>query len=255
MAIDDFLARSICDSPFTVILRTYRWSVPSLSCGYHQKAESRVDFDSCAGYGVEVIRRPTGGRELLHDGDLSFCFSIRTDRGGAKTEYFGIVAELIAASLEKFGVRCEIKKRSRKKYPPISGPCMISTSESEITVGGKKIVPMAQRVFRESILIHGSIPLTKSSIPVSQLLVSNDRKLLETLIEEGSTDLQSAAGKFIEPDVLASVFRDTCRTRLNNEGAEIELGKEELAMALKNADDWQIKRDINLKNKKLREVI
>ena len=192
---------------------------------------------------------------MLHDGDLSFCFSIRTDQGGSKTEYFGVVAELIAASLEKFGLRCEITKRTRKSLSAVSGPCMISVSEREITVGGKKIVPMAQRIYQESVLIHGSIPLTKSSIPVSELLISNDRKLLEMLIEDGSTDLQSAASKTIEPDILVSVLRDTCRKRLDSEEVEIDLKEEELAMALTDADDWKIKRYINLKNKEMREVI
>ncbi len=256
MAIDNFLAKSVCFSPYTLILRTYKWSNPALSCGYHQKTETRIDFDSCSEYGVEVVRRPTGGRELLHDGDLSFSISIRKDQNGTTDgEYFGIAAELIAGCLGRFGLRCEIKGRARKGHSVISGPCMISASEREITVGGKKIAPMAQRVFRDSILIHGSIPLAKSSIPISKLLISNDREFLEKMIERGSTDLQSAAGRFITPDLLAGALRDTFRRSLGCDEDETQIAADELTMALADIENWKIEQDNKLKNAEKREVI
>lgn len=72
MAADEFLAQASDEPQWSGILRFYQWSPPAISLGIHQSPD-RVDWERCHELGWDVVRRPTGGRALLHYKDLSFA--------------------------------------------------------------------------------------------------------------------------------------------------------------------------------------
>ena len=106
MALDHFLSLQIRQSGMAGVLRLYRWERPTLSCGFHQRAERRIDFAGCQRFSVDVVRRPTGGRELLHDGDLSFSLVISRGLGYENTDGQGTFGAQQVISTNADGASC-----------------------------------------------------------------------------------------------------------------------------------------------------
>ncbi len=195
MAIDDLLGKREILSDYDFILRTYFWHKSTLSCGYHQKPEKRINFDGCKLHNVEVVRRPTGGRELLHDGDMSFSITgkLRDSSGKAEVgakDYFVKAAGVIVGGLREIGINAEVTSGNKKSAEHGSAPCLAAISQYEIVCEGRKIVPMAQRVYPEAVMVHGSIPIIRSKIPTAELIVNGKNSRLQKIIEESSTDLE-----------------------------------------------------------------
>ncbi|MYE43408.1 MAG: hypothetical protein F4X79_05180 [Acidobacteria bacterium] len=143
-------------------LRLYRWSRPTLTLGHGQAAEDATDPEALATFGVPWVRRPTGGRALLHLPDeLTYAFAApRGQAGGVRTAYFRVMGSIWKA-LSRF-VHLD---------PPPAGalprdtastrlPCHAVATGHEITARGHKLVAGAQRWRRGAFLQHGSIPWT-----------------------------------------------------------------------------------------------
>lgn len=201
MALDNLLAIQGGRPGAAVVLRAYSWSGPTLSCGFHQKIEERVDFEGCRRYGVDIVRRPTGGRELLHNGDLSFSISgyldtvaIRYDGMFHARDFFFKVCQVISRGLEALGIKVSIKPGKKKVRSVNFLPCLATSAQYEILSGGKKVVPMAQRLYQHSVLVHGSIPLAGSMIPTAGLLRVAEADVLQRQIDQSSTNLHQLLG-------------------------------------------------------------
>ncbi|MDE2881013.1 MAG: hypothetical protein OXP70_04115 [Acidobacteriota bacterium] len=143
-------------------LRLYRWSRPTLTLGHRQTARDTTDPEALATSGVPWVRRPTGGRALLHLPDeLTYAFA--APRGwapGVRAAYLQVMGSIWRA-LSRF-VRLD---------PPPAGalprdtasprlPCHAVATGHEITARGRKLVAGAQRWRRGAFLQHGSIPWT-----------------------------------------------------------------------------------------------
>jgi len=202
MSIDDTMAQLAKDLDMDAVFRLYGWLTPTLSLGYHQRPEMRIDFGNCASFGVDLARRPTGGRELLHDGDLSFSIVARnqfdtSNAIGRSREFFFKVGQVITSGLESIGIKTSIESGTLRHRVTSGSPCLIATSRYEIKAGGKKLVPMAQRLYPDSILVHGSIPLVKSRLSTASLLKIDNRDSLQKQIDESATDLFQLSKKEI----------------------------------------------------------
>jgi lipoate-protein ligase A len=203
MGLDDIMAHRIWFCKNELICRTYTWEVPTLSYGHHQKPELRIDTESCKKAGVDLARRPTGGRELLHDGDLSFALVARNpdvnknalvgDRG-----FFLKAARVIIHALKALGIDATVSSGAGKIETIRHAPCMAAVSEYEIIAGGKKLVPMAQRIYAGSILVHGSLPLHKQRVITADLLKVTDRERLQRIIDKSSTNLRQLLGSEVD---------------------------------------------------------
>lgn len=143
-------------------LRLYRWSHPTLTLGHGQTAGSTTDPEALARSGIPCVRRPTGGRALLHLPDeLTYAFAApRGWASGVRAAYFRVMGSIWGA-LSGF-VRLD---------PPPAGvlprdtaaprlPCHAVATGHEITARGRKLVAGAQRWRRGAFLQHGSIPWT-----------------------------------------------------------------------------------------------
>jgi lipoate-protein ligase A len=141
-------------------LRFYAWSPPCLSLGYAQKTAD-VDFERVAAMGWDVVRRPTGGRAILHADELTYSLMLPDGdpiaSGGIIESYRRISGALIAG-LQSLGIQSQADRRAERENP--HGPvCFDTPSHYEITVGGRKLIGSAQMRRKEGVLQHGSLPL------------------------------------------------------------------------------------------------
>jgi len=169
MAVDVAVARSL--TPDHAVLRLYRWSRPTLSLGRHQPAFDRYDSFAARGLGVDVVRRPTGGREVLHDRELTYSVALPLRHlSGVRESYRTLNAALVEA-LRSLGVAAELATPEARTPGPGAGPCFASPARGEVVVSGRKIVGSAQVRIGGAILQHGSILLGPPSVPVHALWV------------------------------------------------------------------------------------
>ena len=146
-------------------LRVYGWCQPTLSLGYAQNAQQEVDLAACHAQGVAVIRRPTGGRAVLHDQEVTYSVVMPlalADGPHTITEHYRRIGMALAAALQALGLPVQLARPQVRAAPtraPASPACFAALSRYELSVAGKKMVGSAQKRAQRALLQHGSIPL------------------------------------------------------------------------------------------------
>jgi lipoate-protein ligase A len=166
MAIDAALLEEVeASAEDRTIVRFYRWHRPTVSLGRSQKLEVAVDVDYCTRESIDVVHRPTGGRAVLHDDELTYAVISNDSSHFGDTIYgnYKRVSEALCDGFRTVGVPAILAPDTRKPQPQSNGadpPCFLSPSRYELMVDGRKIVGSAQRRLRRSFLQHGSMPMT-----------------------------------------------------------------------------------------------
>jgi lipoate-protein ligase A len=146
-------------------LRVYGWCQPTLSLGYAQNAQQEVDLAACHAQGVAVIRRPTGGRAVLHDQEVTYSVVMPVtlaDGPHTITEHYRRIGMALAVALQALGLPVQLARPQVRATPtrdPASPACFAALSRYELSVAGKKMVGSAQKRAQRALLQHGSIPL------------------------------------------------------------------------------------------------
>lgn len=167
MAADLYIYEKCKLESDTIYLRIYRWEAPTLSLGYMQKTNTLCGQDILARDGIEVIRRATGGRTVLHWDDItySFIFSKKLDfLGKTINETYEIISDALSDALGLLGVNSEkslVGENSSSLKDVIKMPCFLSPNRNEILINGRKLIGSAQKRGKKAILQHGSIALNK----------------------------------------------------------------------------------------------
>jgi len=182
-------------------LRLYRWRPPALSLGRFQD-EADVDVDACARFGVEVVRRATGGRALLHGGDLTYAVAMPRPPGpaGAVDALYGWIARALVDGLARLGVAAAVARHEG----PAGAVCFATQRGADLRVGERKVCGSAQVHRDGAMLQHGSILLERLAFDETDLIIgSADRAALQavtvTLAELGApTDAGVVAGALVE---------------------------------------------------------
>lgn len=163
MALDQAIAESCAagDTPST--LRFYRWNPPAVSLGRHQSAGD-IDLEAVDARGYEVVRRPTGGRAILHIDEFTYSVAAAADeprvRGGVMDAYLRLSNALLAG-LQRLGVGSVDKAAGDvRTSQDVSAACFEVPSAYEITSNGRKLMGSAQSRRAGYVLQHGSLPLT-----------------------------------------------------------------------------------------------
>ena len=205
MALDTAMAWGVGEGLVPPTLRLYRWEPPAVSLGYAQRRTAGLDLAACRRAGLAVVRRPTGGRAVLHAGDLTYAVAVpRCGRwaGLGVSATCRRIHEAVAAGLSRLGVRAEVAGQR----PPLRAGrgaadalCFTAVSTHEITAGGRKLVGSAQRRFKDAILQHGSIPLAPQGTRLAAL-VPGDRRRAKHLLGETMASLTEVLGR--PPDLV-----------------------------------------------------
>jgi lipoate-protein ligase A len=140
-------------------LRLYTWSHPTLSFGRHERTRGRFDAARLAAHGVDVVRRPTGGRALLHDREITYSVTAPVvDAESLRTRCDAINERLLRA-LEILGVSAAPASARLPTQRPGASACFSEPNRGEIVVDRRKIIASAQFVEDGAFLQHGSILL------------------------------------------------------------------------------------------------
>ena len=198
------------------VLRLYRWRPPALSLGRFQP-EADVDAAACARRGVEVVRRPTGGRALLHGGDLTYAVALGEaavgDAGagpgpGVDAVYRWLAGALIAG-LARLGVDAAVAHHEG----PAGAVCMATQQGADLRVGDRKVCGSAQVRHRGGVLQHGSVLLDRLPFDETDLVAGGgDREALRA-----ATVTLRELGAPTEPRVVAAAVVEGFRLALDVE--------------------------------------
>ena len=162
MAVDEAILESVYHGESPPTLRLYAWEPACLSLG-HAQPYSEVNINALAENGWDVVRRPTGGRAILHVDELTYAVIAPEDeprvKGGVLESYLRL-SEALLECLNILGLspQAEEKKQTEKKDKP-NPVCFEVPSNYEITVKGKKLIGSAQARRKTGILQHGALPL------------------------------------------------------------------------------------------------
>jgi lipoate-protein ligase A len=240
MAIDEAILEAVASGQAPPTLRLYGWEPPCLSLG-HAQAMEVVDEKALAGAGWEVVRRPTGGRALLHADELTYSIaapdSLPGLAGGVLPSYQHLSRGLLAG-LQSLGLRPDTPALTVVGDADRRNPvCFEVPSAYEITVGGRKLVGSAQLRRRGALLQHGSLPLHGDLTRVIRVLRYPDegaRRQAAERLQRHATTLELALGRAVEfyetADALVEGFKAALEWTI--EAGSLTAGELSLAQTL-----------------------
>jgi lipoate-protein ligase A len=234
MAVDEFLLRRVEKDGGAPVLRLYSFNPPAITLGYHQDAAKAIDLPAACTDGLDVVRRITGGRALLHDGELTYSVTAKIGPpfGQGLADTFLVIAGVIVSALRSAGIEARLGSAKRAGMEsPMSSPCLASTSRHEITAGGKKISGSAQRRTGGAFIQHGSILLRAGSEGIERYLRSGWKGLAEMI-----TTVEAETGGAGKDRELRDSIIDLFGERMGGRPMELLLDPADLA-AIDIAED------------------
>lgn len=208
-------------------LRFYQWIRPTLSIGFSQRAERVVDLDYCNAQGIDIVRRPTGGKAVLHDRELTYSVASNDPAFFPLTDISATycrIANALQCGLRFLGIETTIAQDNARPRAsrPLSAACFAISNGQELLWQNRKLVGSAQRRSRTAFLQHGSILIEFDAVALSRALRSCDIASLGNTV----ADLKSCLGS-IPPipnliQALSKGFETGFAVRLD----ECELNKE-----------------------------
>ncbi|MEA1972687.1 MAG: octanoyltransferase, partial [Candidatus Cloacimonadota bacterium] len=185
MAIDEAILLGNIAGTSTPTIRFYEWEPATASIGYNQSAKKEVDFDLLHKYNYGFVRRPTGGRLVLHNDEITYAVISKTVErlAGNITKSYSEISKALAAGLQKIGVDVAFEKGvlSSAHQREANNPCFTSASKYELKYKKKKIVGSAQVRKEDCLLQHGSILLDYSQNIVADIIPNLDSDKREKL--------------------------------------------------------------------------
>ncbi len=215
MAVDEAILEGVREGTSPPTLRVYAWEPPAVSIGHSQKAPAELDLEACAKRGFGVVRRPTGGRAVLHAGELTYSVVGRSGvppLGDSIAESYRAIADGLLLGLAAVGVRAELApvstaSRSRGGVAP---PCFVSAGRFEVVVDGRKLIGSAQRRVGAAVLQHGSLLMDGTHLQIADVLrvrTDSEREAVRRTLARKATDLTALLSPPVGFDVLAQAIR------------------------------------------------
>jgi lipoate-protein ligase A len=197
-------------------LYLYRWREPTVSLGYAQRPERDLDLDSLKVAGIPVVRRPTGGRAILHVDEWTYSVTapLAEERlGGSLAESFRRVASVVQRALGEIGVECYLAATDRPGRPDSSGSsdgpaCFATALGFELTVGGRKLVGSAQRRLTRAYLQQGTILVGAGHERLAEFLRGSpeDRRRWRQELLSSTVTVREVAGEESSFEAFAKVL-------------------------------------------------
>ncbi len=222
------------------VFRVYRWSPFCISLGYHQRVES-VDLDRCRNAGLDVVRRPTGGRAVFHAEEVTYSVIIpRSSESFADStgEVYGRISRGLARGLGLLNVDARLEKRSvdlkahYETMPSVS--CFSAAARYEIVIDGKKLVGSAQKRDPAGVLQHGSILTGPAHLDLPLYLSDleeEDRRRLRTIREKKTITLSECMDREPTWEEVTTALRRGLEEELSVSFEDSELTDEEMQRA------------------------
>lgn len=229
-------------------LRFYQWSPPALSIGYFQPI-SQINVQICQKRGYGLVRRPTGGRAVLHNGELTYSFVHCIDRMPETiSKSYRNISQALVLGLKKLGLPAELSRVKDKGNTPA---CFDSPARFEIKIEGKKVIGSAQTRRKGTLLQQGSMPLR---VDVDELLGllkiggENTKRKTREVLKNKAAGLEDFAGEKIEINDLKCAIKSGFSDSYDVELLDSSLTRKESELAHKLArekystDEWNFRR-------------
>jgi lipoate-protein ligase A len=216
MHFDEMLAKDLLQGIGTPAVRVYRWAPWTVSLGYHQNREE-IDQSRCQERGIEIVRRPTGGRAILHAEELTYSVVLPAD-GRSTLEIYNDISNALVRGLNLFGVDAALQRAQAnfaEQYRRLSSiPCFTSSARYEIEWRGRKLVGSAQHRYaggvQDVVLQHGSLLCGPAHYDLIDLLSLRNAEAITQLkneLRERTTDLVSILGTPVNLQKLVACIR------------------------------------------------
>lgn len=170
MAIDEAILTHYLRGLVPPTLRVFRWNSIAITLGRFQDAAREIELERCQQLGVELVRRPTGGRAVYHRDEFTYSIVIGKREGvptGVVAAY-AYLAQGLMAALALLGVPSILSEEHVSKNP--SAACFASSTQADLTANGYKIIGSAQVWKDDGLLQQGSLPLVDRSAEFFSLL-------------------------------------------------------------------------------------
>ncbi|RAK09321.1 lipoate-protein ligase A [Halanaerobium saccharolyticum] len=256
MAVDEAIMILHSKNKVPPTLRFYSWKPAALSLGYFQKAKEEINYPKCQEEEIDLVRRLTGGRAILHDQELTYSLIIREDfnllADSIEKSYQQISSGLVRGLQQLLGIPAELKAVERGKKAPVghSAACFDAPSWYEVILNNKKLIGSAQRRKDGTILQHGSLPLAINAEKIFKLLnysSEQQRKKASRIFTLKSTSLRKAGYNFSHSELENAIAAGLSQS-LGIELTEGKLTAAEIKLAQKlvlekyQTQDWNFKR-------------
>jgi lipoate-protein ligase A len=221
MAVDEAIAQHAGRGDAPPTLRFYQWQPACVSLGRHQPLAD-IDLARCAALGYDVVRRPTGGRAILHTDELTYSVAGPQEDpilAGAVLDSYLRLSQGLLAGLERLDLRVAKAPPSNRASADAGPVCFEVPSAYEIVVpaGGsssaevrgsssvvyrdpQKLVGSAQSRRQGWVLQHGTLPLVGDVTRLVEVVVFADeaeRAAQRGLLAQRATTVQAALGRAV----------------------------------------------------------
>lgn len=213
MALDEALMRRAASGIAT--FRMYGWSCPTLSLGRNQRARGLYNLGAARELGVGIVRRPTGGRALLHHREITYSATLPVADAAAARGAYDFINGVIVEGLRGLGVEVALATQTFALQPG-PRPCFDVPAEREIVFRGRKLVGSAQWRRGGALLQHGSILVRDDQQMISRLMVSADDA------NPVAATLSEALGREPTADEAADSLRSALRDVTGEEPRDFE---------------------------------
>lgn len=226
MAQDVALLEAVIDGQAPPTLRLYGWSPPCLTLGRHQ-GEEAADVEFCWQEGIDVVRRPTGGRAVLHHLELTYSVVAPLGQGPIPRplqDAYRTLCSALVEAVRSFGIDAELtggEVNLSMPGPRSTAPCFEAPAGGEVVVGGRKLIGSSMRAGKGHLLQHGAILLDwDGRLQAGTMGLSDDSALRPHVTtfaeqlggvpprEELENALASAFGKVLAVTLIPEPFGD-----------------------------------------------
>ncbi|MGM0844282.1 MAG: lipoate--protein ligase family protein [Bacillota bacterium] len=259
MALDEALLDWHSEGKIPPVIRFYGWNPATLSVGYFQKVEKEINMEAVKEHGLGFVRRPTGGRGVLHEHELTYSVIVTEEHPEMPktvTEAYRVISEGILRGFRALGLqayfavpRTEEEKQGLKS--PRSAVCFDAPSWYELVVEGRKVAGSAQTRQKGVILQHGSILLDLDEDKLFSLFkYPNDRvkERMQRAFKSKAVAVNEISSKKITLEMAKAAFKEGFEEGLGIELEPYELSQEEtqyvedLAKKRYESEEWNFKR-------------
>jgi lipoyl(octanoyl) transferase len=216
MEYDIALAQGLVHGVGSPTIRVYAWQPIAISLGWNQSM-NEIDHARTSALGIDVVRRPTGGRAILHSEELTYSVVMRA-KGKNVLFVYDDISRALVTGLQTLGAPVAIEK-NQPHFPSLyrttsATACFSSTGRYEIKCYGKKLVGSAQRRYvtddgEEVVLQHGSIllgPDHKRIVEFLNLPSEEERNALRRELNEKTTELSAVLNRVITFEEVAEAI-------------------------------------------------
>jgi len=191
MLIDEqILDNAVKNNEKEPVLRFYGWKPACVSIGRNQSAEN-INIEYCKSQQIDIVRRATGGRALLHDDEVTYSFVCPVDFLESGSSIIASYKEISSAIIEGFkNINIKLELGGRKKIEASHDYCMLLSTGADLSYNGIKLIGSAQFRKHSYILQHGSVLFSYNAEKIEKIFNEKTQQGSITCINEINPNLK-----------------------------------------------------------------